>query len=259
VVRDAGIIVIGDEVLSGFTRDINIYTLSSKLRDLGVECTIFMGVRDREEDIKKAIDYITAGWDPKYIITTGGLGITHDDITVEAISKALNLRLRESSEARKFVLEAMQRLKETITDEDSLKKLYMLPEGFSPLRNPVGVAPGLIGEVVLGGRRRTIIVLPGVPAEAEGIFVTNIAGRIMKQPEGVERVYREIAVRSRESKIHRVLKTLQKEFEGLKVGSYPQTPEVVLIRLSGSKEEVERGFKRLVDLLQEVVGPAGKG
>lgn len=255
--KKAGIIVIGDEVLSGFTRDVNIYNLSSNLRDLGVECVVFVGVRDREEDIKKAIDYVSAGWDPEYVITTGGLGITHDDITVEALSKALGLPLKECPEARRLVFDAMRRLGEEAIDEEGLKKLYMLPDGFSPLRNPVGVAPGLIGEVVVGGRERTVIVLPGVPAEAEGIFQTNIAGKIIKPPEE-ERVYREIMVSSRESRIHRILKRLQREFADLQIGSYPQSPEVVLIRLSGPKEDVERGLKKLSDLLQGVLGEAKK-
>lgn len=249
--KEAGIIVIGDEVLAGFTRDINIYNISTKLRILGVECAVFMGVRDRAEDIKKAIEYVSAGWDPDYVITTGGLGITHDDITVEALSKALGLPLEESQEARSFVLESMERVGEVVSDEGSLKKLYMVPQGFTPLRNPVGVAPGLVGEVEVGGRGRTILVLPGVPAEAMGIFEESISGKIIKPPGVEERVYRELSVSDRESRIHLILKKLQRELEGVQIGSYPQSPGSVLIRISGPEDEVERGFKRLLDLLRE--------
>jgi len=235
----AAIIIIGDEVLSGFTRDKNFSYLSGRLWELGIEVVLAMGVRDRDEDIKKALHLAAKEWGPKYIITTGGLGITHDDITVESIAKALKLPLIESEEAKGLSLEALKRLGEDVGD-DVLRRLSKIPEGFRPLLNPVGVAPGLWGDVRMYGEERSIIVLPGVPAEVEGIFERWVRSEIVERGGCEPKAVEEIVVVGRESEIHSILKNVQRMFSGVKIGSYPRGPREVLLRIVGDKEVVER-------------------
>lgn len=127
---------------------------------------------------------------PDYIITTGGLGPTYDDLTLEGVAAALQLRLSINQEAKEIVREKYAKHLNVPSSEIILKptqlKMATLPEGFQPLYNPIGTAPGVIGKK----DGTSIISLPGVPREMKSIFDESLSSRIRSSAK--KRFYNEI-------------------------------------------------------------------
>lgn len=151
------LILIGDEILEGFTNERNIFTISNFLRN-NKKNTIdeVIVVRDKHDDIKSAISYFIEK-EPKIIIITGGIGPTEDDVTIEAVSNALNLNL----------------IKQEI--ETNIEKYKYTMEGFELIKNPRGKAPAHLGYY----KDILIVILPGVPYEVEGFLLETKIGNII--------------------------------------------------------------------------------
>ncbi|MGC9208260.1 MAG: competence/damage-inducible protein A [Nitrososphaeria archaeon] len=162
-IRKVFIINIGTELLIGRTLNGNLLWLGSRIYDRGGEVVGSITVHDRYDDIHYALGCATAR-SPDAIITTGGLGPTYDDITMDAVARWLGRKLVLNPDALDF----MQRLRPPASEESkkAYEKMAMLPEGSMPLFNYVGAAPGAI---VSYGETR-IFVLPGVPAEMRDMF-----------------------------------------------------------------------------------------
>lgn len=160
---DVEIISVGNELLIGRTVNTNAAWLGRKLTVRGFNVKRVTMIGDNMEDISSAIKEALAR-KPRLIIITGGLGPTFDDMTSEALARALGRRWVINEEALKEVSEKYKKLNLNLTNHRV--KMAKMPEGSKPLRNPVGTAPGILVEE--GGT--TILALPGVPSEMKAIF-----------------------------------------------------------------------------------------
>ncbi len=170
---DCCLLAIGNELLNGEIRDLNLYTLSRRLTHLGFTVTGAMISPDLPTSIAEALHFLLAQ-SPDVVVCCGGLGPTEDDLTLRAIAEALGHPLELNAAAVQMV----KRQYDQLLDQGYLQhrgpevarvKMATLPRGAKPLPNPIGTAPGV--ELVHGDT--LIYILPGVPAELEAIF--NVA------------------------------------------------------------------------------------
>ena len=175
------IICIGNELLIGKTLNTNASWLAKRSTTFGVMVKRITVVGDDVDEIASIVRE-ALNREPKFIITTGGLGPTFDDKTLEGITKALNRKLEVNEKALKMVREKY----ETYYREGKMErveltpariKMARLPEKAEPLPNSVGTAPGVI--INVGGT--LLIALPGVPPEMEAIFEESVAPLIKKE------------------------------------------------------------------------------
>lgn len=182
--RSVEIICIGNELLTGKTLNTNAQWLAKRITTLGLNVSRITIVGDYVNEISN-ITREALQRQPRFIITTGGLGPTFDDKTLEGIAKALNCPLQIHHEALKMIEKKYQQyveeglVKERIELTSPRIKMVTLPKGASPLPNPIGTAPG----VLLKQNNVTIIASPGVPPEMEAIFDNSVAP-LLKEVSG---------------------------------------------------------------------------
>lgn len=176
----ASLLAIGNELLNGVVRDTNLFTLSQRLTQMGFSVEYAAMTRDLPDKIEALLLFILAH-KPDVVLCSGGLGPTEDDLTLAALAQALHLPLTLNEAAVELVEAHYDHLLEQkyLTHrgpEFARRKMATLPEGASPLPNPVGTAPG----VKLDYQGTLIYVLPGVPAELEAIFTATIAPELLR-------------------------------------------------------------------------------
>ncbi|MEE4348768.1 MAG: competence/damage-inducible protein A [Pacificimonas sp.] len=199
----AGLIVIGDEILSGRTQDANTAYLAKWLNVEGIQLGGVEIVPDEMDRIVEAVNRARERYD--YVFTTGGIGPTHDDITVDAVAKALGRDVVLHPEA-----EAILRgyYKDKITD--ARLRMARAPEGAELMKNPVSGAPG----IKVDGR---LFIMAGVPKITQGMLA-GLQGTL----EGGQPVLdRTVAAWAGESEVADVLTAVEKEKPGIQIGSYP--------------------------------------
>jgi nicotinamide-nucleotide amidase len=177
------LICVGNELLIGKTVNTNAQWLAKRIITLGLDTQRITSIGDSIDEISTALQEAIQR-NPNFIITTGGLGPTFDDKTLEGIAKALECKLETHDQALKMVREKYcQYVKEGQLEKFELTphrvKMAKLPKGAEPLVNPVGTAPG----VIIKHNNITIIALPGVPSEMKAIFEESIAP-MLKQAAG---------------------------------------------------------------------------
>jgi nicotinamide-nucleotide amidase len=192
--RRAGIVAVGREILRGRVLDTNSNWLAKELTAMGGDVGRICVVDDVPQEIARELDS-TIRYGADVIFTTGGLGPTFDDRTLESIAQALHLPLVRHDAAYAFVAETYRRLHATgaIADQamvPSREKMAMLPRGAEMLPNPTGSAPGML----LHWRQRLIIAMPGPPGEMRPMFQESVAPLLRQRWAGRSRV--EIAVRT---------------------------------------------------------------
>jgi len=168
------LICVGNELLIGKTLNTNAHWLAKRITSLGLKLRRITTIADDLDEISSAVKEALAR-KPRFIITTGGLGPTFDDKTLEGIAKALNVKLKVNDEALKMVEEKYEEyVKEGRIEKAELTphriKMATLPKGAKPLPNPVGTAPGIL----LEANNTVIIALPGVPSEMKAIFEESV-------------------------------------------------------------------------------------
>ena len=177
------IICVGTELLIGKTLNTNAQWLAKRVTSLGLSVRRITNVGDDVDEISNAVREAIQR-DPRFLITTGGLGPTFDDKTLGGLAKALECKLEINDEAltmveekyRKYVEEGRM---EKVELTPPRVKMAKLPEGAKPLFNPVGTAPG----VVMERKGTTIMALPGVPSEMKVIFEGSVLP-LLKQAAG---------------------------------------------------------------------------
>ena len=221
------IISVGNEILSGDIVNTNATYMAKKLSQRGHRIIRIIVVPDVIEDIAEEVRNASKKAD--FVLVTGGLGVTHDDVTAEGVTKALNKKLVLNEEVAKMV-------REVSSNEEAIRKIASLPEGCEVIENDVGVAPGFVIE--------NVAVMPGVPAEMENTFE-----KLIKR-FGEKDYYEDtLEVEGHEEKILNKLNLVVEEFKDVQIGSYPKSGYVV-IKFSGrSGKEVEKAKKRLMELL----------
>lgn len=178
------IVCVGNELLIGKVLNTNASWMAKRATSLGVMVKRITVVGDYVEEI--AIATVEAlQRKPRFIVTTGGLGPTFDDKTLEGIAKALNRKLEVNKDALRMVRAKYEAFaKEGRTEKVELTpprvKMAKLPEKAKPLRNPVGTAPGVM--IVVKGK--VLVALPGVPSEMEAIFEDSVVPLLRKAAGG---------------------------------------------------------------------------
>jgi nicotinamide-nucleotide amidase len=177
------IICVGNELLIGKTLNTNAQWLSKRATALGIAVKRVTVVADEVEEIANAVREALQR-KPHFILTTGGLGPTFDDKTLEGIAKALNRKLEVNAKALQMVKEkyeayARERRTEKMELTQSRIKMANIPRKTEPVPNPVGTAPGV--QAVLDGT--ILIALPGVPSEMQAIFEETVLP-LLKQASG---------------------------------------------------------------------------
>ena len=200
----AGLLVIGDEILSGRTQDRNIAQLATWLNIQGIRLAEVRVVPDVMEKIAEAVNALRSAND--YLFTTGGIGPTHDDITVDSIAHALGVPVVVHPRAKK-VLEDYYATRGGITE--ARLRMARVPEGAELIENRMSGAPGI--------RVQNIFILAGVPHIAT-IMLEALSGQL----EGGKPVLsRTIGCWVGESEVAEILRAVEKDFAACQIGSYP--------------------------------------
>lgn len=205
----AGILVIGDEILSGRTREGNAWHLAGVLSATGFDLREIRVVPDDHAAIVgaiKAMDSSLGGaWD--HVFTSGGIGPTHDDITADAVADAFGTGIEINEEARAAMAERYQRLGLDLTD--NRLRMARIPIGATLIRNAVSAAPGFsIG---------CTHVMAGVPE----VFRAMVDALIPTLTAGRPSVSETLLVRRGESDVAEELKSVAEAYADLACGSYP--------------------------------------
>ncbi len=229
----AGILIIGNEILSGKVQDTNSPHLCRELRALGVEIKRISVIPDDVDVIAKEAAAFSTAYD--IVITTGGVGPTHDDVTIHGIAKGLGRRVISHPDLERV----LQRLYGERANRVHLR-MAQVPEG----ADLVG-QPDLIFPVVIV---KNIYIFPGVPEILKQKF-EGIKERFRDTPFFLKRVF----VTSGEGSIAEHLDAVMREYPGLLLGSYPElhNPEYKVALTLESKDPayLEKALSRLIDLL----------
>ena len=199
----AAIIIIGNEILSGRTKDINTSTIATWLNQLGVRVQEVRVIPDVEAIIVSTINKLRKKYN--YVFTTGGIGPTHDDITAQSISKAFGARYGKHKEAYK-ILEDYYKKNEF---NEGRKKMAWMPVNARLILNPTSGAPGFIME--------NVFCLPGVPS----ILQSMLGGLKNEISGGKPIISHTIDLRTVESEIAKSLTSIQDNNKNVEIGSYP--------------------------------------
>lgn len=199
----ASLVIIGDEILSGRTKDANTSYLAQWLNEAGIQLLEVRIVPDETADIVAAVNALRARYD--YVFTTGGIGPTHDDITAESVAAAFGLPIT-------FDDEAYARLLAHYGEADftpARQRMARVPEGAKLIDNPVSIAPGFeIGNV---------FVMAGVPK----IMQAMLEGLRPRLRTGRKVWSQTVTVHAPESRIAEGLAAIQDGADGVSIGSYP--------------------------------------
>ncbi len=236
----AGIILIGDELLSGRTQDTNLGTIAKFLAPLGVRVGEARIVADDAQTITDTVRTFSERFD--YVFTTGGIGPTHDDITADCIAAAFGVGISEREDA---LTELRERYSEAELNA-ARRRMARIPDGASLIKNPVSQAPGFQTE--------NVFTLAGVPQIMRGML-EDIAHRI----EGGAKTY-SVTVTAEgigEGDAAAPLAEIEKTYLGVSIGSYPFFNDElrgVNFVARGTDEEVlakvEKALRRLRETLE---------
>jgi molybdenum cofactor synthesis domain-containing protein len=200
----AGLLIIGDEILSGRTQDRNVSQIATWLNLQGIRLTEVRIVPDVHEKIVEAVNALRSAND--YLFTTGGIGPTHDDITVDAIADAVGVPVVVHPKAR-AVLEDYYASRGGVND--ARLRMARVPEGAELIENRMSGAPGI--------RHGNIFILAGVP-HITTLMLEALSGRI---EGGKPMLSRTIGCWTAESEVADLLRETEKAHEGCQIGSYP--------------------------------------
>ncbi len=256
----AWILSIGNELLIGRVVNTNASWIARRLTFLGIGVRRIIVVPDAIDDIVNEIKRGLQDSGTKIIITTGGLGPTYDDITLEAVSKATNRGLVLYESALEEIRKKYEQANMEMTKER--EKMAYLPQGSIPLPNPVGIAPGSWLEI----NGKIVISLPGVPREMEAIFEDYVMERIKGTSNMmvVECGFKVVGIP--ESSIAPALEEADKRFAGIYIKSHPKGHEtkgpileIKVLASGSSKDEALNKAKGALNLVRErIKGLEGK-
>ncbi len=201
----AAVLLIGDEVLSGRTKDKNLGFIADYLNAMGIDLKEARVVADDEADIVAAVNALRARY--TYVFTTGGIGPTHDDITSDSIAKAFGVGISQHPEASEILLKHFA----TMGREPNEARMRMarIAHGATLIENPVSKAPGF--------RLENVFVMAGVP-KVMNAMMDALAPSLSR---GAPVQSRTIAFLGGEGDIAKPLQEIQARYFMLSIGSYP--------------------------------------
>lgn len=202
----AAVLLIGDELLSGRTRDINLQQIARYLAPLGIQVHESRTVSDVQASIVNAVNELRAAY--TYVFTTGGIGPTHDDITADAIAAAFGVGIGEHPEVIAMLAERYAQMQTEFTP--ARRRMARIPHGANLVSNPVSGAPGF--------QMENVFTLAGVPQVARAML-EDIGPRLRTGA-----VVHKVTIRGiglREGDIAEPLGVLAQEIPQVAFGSYP--------------------------------------
>ena len=203
----AAMLVIGDEILSGRTRDSNMHFLAKALTEAGIDLAEARFVPDEADRIIAALNELRRAHD--HVFTSGGIGPTHDDITADAVAAAFGVHIDVRADARAILAERYARLGTELNE--ARLRMARIPDGAVLIENPVSGAPGFsIGNVH---------VMAGVPS----VFEAMVASVLPQMKGGAPLLSRSLRIERGEGDIAGPLAAVAAAFPELKIGSYPFT------------------------------------
>jgi nicotinamide-nucleotide amidase len=237
-VPQSSIIVVGNEILRGFTVDTNSNWLAGRLFQCGYPVRTITTIGDVDADIVSAIHAHIKRQELSRIFVCGGLGPTPDDRTYVALGRALDQPLvyRRDVGAQMqnlMFIRNMAARRGTAELNAGNRRMAMLPERATLVRNGAGMAPGLAFDL---GQDRYLFALPGVPHELRAVY-EDIEVRYLDggRADAVRELHYRLAP---ESMFHDVMKDLEREYPDVSLGSYPQTEtRELILRASGPNPE----------------------
>ena len=238
----AAICLIGDELLSGRTRDVNVQQIAGFLGPYGIPIEEVRIVPDIQDRIVEAVNALRERY--TYVFTTGGIGPTHDDITADAIAAAFGVGIGKHPEVMAFLQSRYDEMGTEFTE--SRQRMARIPDGASLIKNAVSGAPGF--------QTGNVFTLAGVPSIVQAML-GDIGHRLQR---GVP--VHSLTVRSaglREGDVAEKLAELDRELEGVNLGSYPwfravNDHGVALIARSRDADKLKEAGEKLVALVTSV-------
>ena len=230
----AGLLIIGDEILSGRTADQNINFLAKNLSENGILLREVRVVGDFENEIIFAVNELRHKFD--YVFTSGGIGPTHDDITSLSIAKAFNQDLILNEVAHKILI---HHYGAENVNEARLKMAY-LPRNASLLDNPISSAPGF--------RIENVFVMAGIPK----IFQAMFEASKKELKIGCKISSLELKISLTESVIAKDLTDLQHQYREISMGSYPSENGTSLVFRGFDKKILEEAFLKMQNLITKI-------
>ncbi|MDY8107532.1 competence/damage-inducible protein A [Fulvimarina sp. 2208YS6-2-32] len=236
----AAMLAIGDEILSGRTKDRNIGHFAEVMTLAGIDLAEVRIVPDDAARIVEALNALRARYD--IVVTSGGIGPTHDDITADAVGAAFGLPVGEHEEA----VERLRSYYEgrDLPFTDARRRMTRTPQGASLIDNPVSTAPGFsIGNVH---------VMAGVPH----VFQAMLENLVKSLPHGIPIESRAVACPLGEGDIGGPLAEIARARDGVSIGSYPRfaegryTTEIIIRSRDRAKlDEAEQAVRAMIDAL----------
>lgn len=236
----AAILVIGDEILSGRTKDKNIGYIADMLTQVGVDLKEARVVSDDEHCIVEALNALRARYD--YVFTTGGIGPTHDDITADCVAMAFGVSIDEHPEA----LELLRGRYGDLELTQARRRMARIPDGAQLIKNKMTVAPGFwIGNV---------IVMAGVPSIMQ-VMLDEVLPHLQT---GQKMLSISVATGLREGDLSEPLRQLAESYDDVTFGSYPFYDGVrfdtSLVARSRDENALKRAEQDLLNLVEMVRG-----
>ncbi len=201
----AAMLVIGDEILSGRTRDANMHFLAGELTKHGIDLTEVRVVSDNAPAIVTAVKQLSDAYE--HVFTSGGIGPTHDDITADCIAEAFGQHIDVRADAAALLQAHYDNAGQEFND--ARKRMARIPDDATLIDNPVSVAPGF--------RLENVYVMAGVPS----VFQAMVASVLPTLTGGAPLLSQTLRIERGEGDIAGPLAELAEEFSDLSIGSYP--------------------------------------
>ncbi len=237
-ISTAAVLVIGDEILSGRTKDKNVGYIADRLTEVGIDLKQVRIVSDERDEIVDALNALRSRY--TYVFTTGGIGPTHDDITADSVAAAFDVPIDVDQRAVDVMLERYEQSELT----EARLRMARIPEGAELIANPVSKAPGFnIGNV---------FVMAGVPsimhAMMDDVVPRLKAGRIVHSLS--------IEAGMGEGAVAKQLSALQDAFPDISIGSYPYQRDgkfqTSLVLRSRNADRIAEAAEQLKTILADI-------
>lgn len=236
----AAVLLIGDEILSGRTKDKNLGFIADYMTALGIDLREARLVPDVEEEIVAALNALRSRY--TYVFTTGGIGPTHDDITADAVAKAFGVAIDHDPKAVEILLAYFKEMGRE--PNEARMRMARIPMGASLIDNPVSKAPGF--------QMGNVFVMAGVP-KIMNAMMEDVATRLTR---GVPMKSRNVEFRGGEGDAAKPFGEIQKAYPTVVIGSYPfQAPDgfaTNLVLRSRDEAALEEAYRAVCRMAQDM-------
>jgi len=238
----AAVLLIGDEILSGRTKDANLGFIATFLGSMGIQVQEARIVTDDRDRIAEAVNALRGTY--QYVFTTGGIGPTHDDITADSVAYAFGVPIGPHPEAMDILTRHYEETGGAFTQ--ARQRMARIPEGARLVANPISKAPGF--------QLENVFVMAGIPIIVQ-VMMDDIAERL---ESGAQMIARTIDCQVGEGTIAEELGDIQKRFPAVMIGSYPFFRDkqygTSLVLRSVESVLLDEAVQATVDLVEKVGG-----